>query len=132
MAAAVSAPAELPAAQDGQPGAAANVPPSVSTPSGTVDAQYASTLRSNIDSRTTAPKSVEYRLLKPHGEVRVNFMLDRSGRMLSAVLARSSGSALLDHHALEIVQEGHYPPFPGDAFPGESSHSFLVTLEFHA
>ena len=52
--------------------------------------------------------------------------------LIASELARSSGSALLDRHALEIVRTGHYPPFPGDAFQGESHHTFLITLEFHS
>ncbi len=132
MAAVVTTPADLSAGQESRQNPAVQLPPPAGAPSGNIDLQYATSLRSNIDSRTTAPTSVEYRLLKPHGEVRVNFTLDRSGMMLSAGLARSSGSHLLDHHALEIVREGRYPPFPGDAFPGESRHSFLVTLEFHS
>jgi protein TonB len=132
MAAVVPSPADFSPAPESPPTSTVEVPPPVGAPSGTIDVQYAATLRSNIDSRTVTPTSAEYRLLKPHGEVRVNFTLDRSGMMLSSELARSSGSSLLDHHALEIVRTGRYPPFPGDAFQGESRHSFLITLEFHS
>lgn len=132
MAAIVSSPAEFAPTQDSSPSSVVQMPPPVSVPSGTLDAQYAATLRTNIDSRTAPPSSAEYRLRKPRGEVRVTFTLDRSGVMVASELARSSGSSLLDHHALEIVRTGRYPPFPGDAFQGESRHSFLITLEFHS
>ena len=46
---------------------------------GTIEAQYAATLRTNIDARTVVPDSVEYRLRRPKGETRVNFTLDREG-----------------------------------------------------
>jgi periplasmic protein TonB len=128
----VSEPADFPPAEDSPPSEAIEMPPPLSAPSGSIEAQYAATLRSNIDSRTSSPTSAEYRLLKPHGEVRVNFILERSGMMISSDLARSSGSGLLDRHALEIVKTGHYPPFPEAAFKGESRHSFLITLEFHS
>jgi periplasmic protein TonB len=132
MAAVVSTPTEFSPAQESPANPVVEAVPPASAPSGTVEAQYAATLRSNIDSRTAVPSSIEYRLLKPHGEVRVNFILDRSGIVISSELVRGSGSSLLDHHALEIVRNGHYPPFPGEAFQGESRHSFLITLEFHS
>lgn len=132
MAAVVSTPAEFSPPQESPESPVVEAVPPASVPSGTIEAQYAATLRSNIDSRTAVPASAEYRLLKPHGEVRVNFILDRSGTMISSELVRGSGSSLLDHHALEILRNGRYPPFPETAFQGESRHSFLITLEFHS
>jgi protein TonB len=131
MAAVVSSPEEFSPPKDTVPGPVVQMPAPEPT-SGTVDAQYAATLRSNIDSRTAPPSSTEYRLLRPRGEVLINFTLDRAGMMVSTELARSSGSRMLDSHALEIVRSGRYPPFPGEAFQGESHHSFLITLEFHS
>jgi periplasmic protein TonB len=98
---------------------------------GTIEAQYAATLRTNIDARTVAPNSMEYRLRRPKGETRVNFILDRAGLVLAADVARTSGSDILDRQAVSIVKTGRYPPFPQTAFNGEPRHSFLVTLEFH-
>lgn len=98
---------------------------------GTIEAQYAATLRSNIDARTVVPDSIEYRLRRPKGETRVNFILDREGSVQEARIARTSGSDILDRQAVSIVKAGRYPPFPQAAFRGESRHSFLVTLEFH-
>ena len=98
---------------------------------GTIEAQYAATLRTNIDARTVVPDSIEYRLRRPKGETRINFMLDREGSVLAANVARTSGSDILDHQAIKIVRAGRYPPFPQAAFRGESHHSFLVTLEFN-
>ena len=98
---------------------------------GTIEAQYAATLRTNIDARTAVPNSIEYRLRRPKGEARVNFILDRAGSVLAADVARTSGSDILDRQAVNIVKTGRYPPFPQTAFSGEPRHSFLVTLEFH-
>jgi periplasmic protein TonB len=98
---------------------------------GTIEAQYAATLRTNIDARTVVPDSVEYRLRRPKGETRVGFILDRAGSVLEARVARTSGSDILDRQAVSIVKTGRYPPFPQTAFRGESRHPFLVTLEFH-
>jgi protein TonB len=113
--------------QDSQSEAAAAAPPAAT---GTVEAQYAATLRTNIDARTVVPDSIEYRLGRPKGEARVNFTLDREGSVLEARLEHTSGSEILDRHAVRIVKAGRYPPFPPAAFRGESRHSFLVTLEF--
>ena len=132
MAAVAPTPTEdFPASDAPQNPIAEPAPPRVAATSGTLEAQYAATLRTNIDSRTAPPVSAEYRLLKPHGEARVSFTLERSGALVDCRLARNSGSNLLDRHALSIVQTGRYPPFPSDAFPGETRHSFLITLEFH-
>jgi periplasmic protein TonB len=97
---------------------------------GTIEAQYAATLRTNIDARTVVPDSIEYRLSRPKGETRVNFVLDREGSILDARVAHTSGSDMLDRQAVRIVKAGRYPPFPQTAFRGELRHSFLVTLEF--
>jgi periplasmic protein TonB len=97
---------------------------------GTLEAQYAATLRTNIDARTVVPDSIEYRLRRPRGETRVSFILDRAGSVLGAKVAHTSGSDILDRQAVSIVKAGRYPPFPQAAFRDESRHSFLVTLEF--
>ena len=97
---------------------------------GTLEAQYAATLRTNIDARTVVPDSVEYRLRRPRGETRVSFALNREGSVLDAKIAHTSGSDILDRQAVSIVKAGRYPPFPQAAFRDESRHSFLVTLEF--
>lgn len=99
---------------------------------GTIEAQYAATLRTNIDARTVIPDSIEYRLLRPKGETRVSFILDREGSVLEARVIHTSGSDILDHQAVRIVKAGRYPPFPQTAFRGELRHSFLVTLEFQS
>ncbi len=113
--------------QDAEPEAPAAAP---QASAGTIEAQYAATLRTNIDARTVVPDSVEYRLRRPKGETRVDFTLDRGGAVLEARVARTSGSDILDRQAVSIVKAGRYPPFPEAAFRGESHHTFLVTLEF--
>jgi protein TonB len=120
---------ELAAPQDSESEAPATVD---RVAAGTIEAQYAATLRTNIDARTVVPDSIEYRLRRPKGETRVSFTLDREGEVLAANVAHTSGSGLLDRQAVSIVKTGRYPPFPQAAFRGESRHSFVVTLEFHS
>ena len=95
-----------------------------------LDAQYAAQLRADIDRRTRPPDSVQYRLRHPAGEVRVRFVLLRSGESRDVTLLRSSGSELLDEAALNIVAAGRYAPMPAKVFAGEARHTFIVTIEF--
>ena len=95
-----------------------------------LEAQYAAALRADIDRRTRPPNSLQYRLRHPSGEVRVRFVVTRSGEVKGLTLLRSSGSGLLDEEALEIVSSGQYPPMPEKAFIGETRHTFVVTIEF--
>jgi len=95
-----------------------------------LESAYAAALRADIDRRTVLPDSPEYRLRHPTGEVRVRFTVLREGASKVVTLVRSSGSALLDQAALGIVAAGHYLPMPAKAFPGESEHVFVVTIEF--
>ena len=97
-----------------------------------LEAQYAAGLRADIDRRTHPPDSARYRLRLPSGEVRVGFVLMRSGEPKIVHVLRSSGSPILDTTAVAIVAAGHYPPMPVKIFVGEAEHAFAVTIEFRA
>lgn len=63
------------------------------------------------------------------GVARILFALDRSGRLLSVRLTKSSGFAALDAETLAVVRRAQpFPPFPPDK-PG-SSDSFNVPISF--
>jgi periplasmic protein TonB len=96
-----------------------------------LEAEYAAGLRADIDRRTHAPDSPQYRLHRPCGEVRVGFVLTRSGEAKSVHILRSSGSPILDDAALSTVSSGNYPPMPPKAFAGEVQHVFTVTIDYH-
>ncbi|WP_028009417.1 energy transducer TonB [Solimonas flava] len=52
------------------------------------------------------------------GDAIVRMHLARDGRVLSATLLRSSGHAMLDAEALDVVRRiGRFPPFPGHYRP---------------
>jgi protein TonB len=110
--------------------------PSVAAPSSDaradLEAQYAAGLRADIDRRTRPPDSIQYRLHRPSGEVRVGFVVMRNGEPTVVRVLRSSGSSILDAAALAIVASGHYPPMPAKIFAGEPEHAFAVTIEFRA
>jgi periplasmic protein TonB len=122
-----ASPEALPAVPDPVPESA---PASASDPD--LNAQYAAELLANIDRRTFPPDSAQYRLQHPSGEVRVRFTVMRSGECRDVAVLRSSGSALLDDAAVNIVSSGHYPPMPVKVFVGEAMHLFIVTVEFRA
>jgi protein TonB len=96
-----------------------------------LEAEYAAGLRADIDRRTHAPDSAQYRLRRPSGEVRVGFVVMRNGEAKAVRVLRSSGSSILDDAAQNTVSSGHYPPMPAKAFAGEAEHMFAVTIEFH-
>jgi len=95
-----------------------------------LEAQYAAQLRADIERRKHTPDSAQYRLHYPAGEVRVRFVVLRSGESEVVTVVRSSGSSILDQEALQLVSSGRYPPMPDKAFPREVKHPFVVTIEF--
>jgi protein TonB len=112
--------------------AAAAAPPpgpvTVSNPD--LESLYTAQLLADIKRRNHPPDSAQYRLQHPHGEVQVRFVLSRSGEPRTVSVARSSGSAVLDQEAVNVVASGHYPQMPEKAFAGETQHAFLVTIEY--
>lgn len=106
--------------------------PAPAQPHADLEAQYAAQLKADIERRHHAPESAQYRLRRPSGEVRIEFAVLRSGEPRSATMLRSSGSAILDEAALQLVSTGHYPPMPDKCFVGETQHSFVITVEYRA
>lgn len=95
-----------------------------------LEAEYAAGLRADIDRRTHPPDSIQYRLRHPSGEVRVGFVVLRSGEPKAIRVLHSSGSSMLDAAALATVSSGHYPPMPAQIFAGQAEHLFAVTIEY--
>lgn len=95
-----------------------------------VEAQYAGQVRSYLDSIKRYPSSREARQLRPEGVVKVWLVLDRSGALQDTGVEQSAGTALLDSEALRTVHQGHYPAWPDDAWPGQSTHRFVISIEY--
>lgn len=95
-----------------------------------IEAGYVGRLRGYIRSITEYPTSGDARRLRPEGASVVRFTLGRDGTMKDAEIERSAGSPILDKQALQIVRNGKYPAWPGDAWPGSSDHVFTVTVQF--
>ena len=124
---------EAPPARPEETAAPAPPDPPVAPPSaGPADPNlaYEVALKANISARTCGPDTPEYRLLQPTGLARVRFTVDRGGAVSGVRIAASSGSTILDRQAYAIVSNGQYQPMPASVFAGESSHVFLVEIEF--
>jgi protein TonB len=91
---------------------------------------YALDLNRLVDGLKRYPTSREARALRPQGTVQLWLEVDRSGLLLQAGLAASSGAPLLDGEALRSVRVGRYAPFPDGAFEGQPSRRFLVAIEY--
>ncbi len=95
-----------------------------------IEDAYLGALHAYIAARTSPPDTAAYRLTHPSGEAQLRIVLARDGRVIEVSLLRGSGSAMLDARALEILRGGHYQPFPQKCFAGESTHNFIVRIEF--
>jgi protein TonB len=94
------------------------------------DQVYLGELRGYLNGIKRYPTSREARQLRPQGTAKVWIEIDRAGQLLGAGIELSSGSLLLDNEALRTVRNGRYPAFPADAYGGQSSHRFVMSLEY--
>jgi len=92
--------------------------------------EYASMLRTLLNSIKRYPTGRAASQQRPQGKVKVWFTLARSGSLLEAGILESSNSNLLDDAALATVRRGVYPRFPANTWDGEDLHKFLAEIEF--
>jgi protein TonB len=97
---------------------------------GQIQAGYETIIRRYLESIKRYPTSREARLQRPTGKVGVWLEVNRDGSLKDAGIAKSADSLVLDNAALSTIRNGKYPPFPPEAYPGESSHRFTLTLEY--
>ncbi len=119
---------DAPKVVDASPPAPAKTGPSV----GQIQAGYESIIRGYLESIKRYPTSREARLQRPQGKVDVWIEVHRDGSLKDAGILKSSDHNILDNAALSTIRNGKYPPFPAEAYPGESSHRFSATLEYIA
>jgi protein TonB len=91
---------------------------------------YLGQLRAYVNSIKRYPTSREARQLRPQGTVRVWIEIDRAGQLLGTGVEGSSGSLLLDNEALRTLRNGRFPAFPAEAFGGQNSHRFVMSVEY--
>lgn len=68
--------------------------------------------------------------LREQGTSYVAFSMDRSGNVLSARIARSSGESAFDAEAVATVHRAQPLPRPPDGLPG-GSFNFTIPVRFH-
>jgi protein TonB len=114
-----------------QPQSEAAPRPTVQAPENhSAEAAYVGRLHAIVERHTAPPDSPAYRLSHPSGEVVIAFSLSRGGDVSNVRVLRSSGSAILDRQALQIVAGQRYPAMPADVFAGAASHPFTVPVTF--
>ncbi|MDQ1154616.1 energy transducer TonB [Brevundimonas sp. SORGH_AS_0993] len=74
-------------------------------------------LLAHLERRKRYP--AEARAARQEGVASVRFTMDRRGRVLSVVLAQSSGHAALDREAVALIQRAQPLPVPPDSVPGD-------------
>jgi protein TonB len=84
-----------------------------------VVARYAGYLKGRLEESMHYPRAA--RLAGQQGSVVVRFVIDRNGTVLSIVLEKPSGHAILDREAVEMIERAE--PFP--TMPGEMSGEVL-------
>ncbi|MFM7002032.1 MAG: TonB family protein [Limnohabitans sp.] len=95
-----------------------------------VTVTYEAQLLAYLERIKRYPTSREARLSQPQGVTKLWLEISRTGALISTGLLQSSGSNLLDSEALRTVRTAQFPAFPEQAFGGESSHRFSVSLKY--
>ena len=64
------------------------------------------------------------------GDVVVEYVLDRTGVVLSVLIRKSSGNKMLDKAALKAVQTAHFEAWPTRVWVGQVSKRLSVKIEY--
>lgn len=119
------------AAPERPPAPDTTAPPNRPAPTAATAAVAAQTwegrLLAHLEQRKRYPAEARARRLQ--GVAHVRFTMDRQGRVLSAVLDRSSGHASLDREALALLQRAQPLPLPPAETPGERI-TLIVPVDF--
>ena len=65
------------------------------------------------------------------GNVIVEYVLNRSGIILSVTIGNSSGNKMLDQAALKAVRTAHFDVWPDRVFTGQANKKFSVKIEYN-
>jgi protein TonB len=98
---------------------------------GAIQVSYERIIRGYLESIKRYPTSREARSQRPTGKVGIWLEVNRDGSLKDAGIAKTSDSIILDNAALATVRQGKFPSFPPEAYPGETSHRFSVSLEYN-
>jgi len=92
------------------------------------EGRFAQEVRTQIERKKIFPDSA--RDLGMSGVVEVVYVLDRTGGLVRAEVATSSGYPMLDQAALRAVRSAAFAGFPADAWVGENQKEFRTRLVF--
>ena len=120
--------AAAPAPQAAPPPAAAAPPKSAGGPPSEKPADWQSRVLARLNAVKAYPSSARAR--RQQGVVLIRFTLDRTGAVLAASLAQTSGFALLDREALALPKRATPLPKPPEDVKGERIE-LVVPVEFH-
>jgi protein TonB len=95
-----------------------------------VESSYVAELKAYLEKIKKYPSSREARLTHPQGTVVLSLLIARSGQLQEIRIVSTSHSNLLDGEAIKTIKAGSLPPFPEQAFAGESAHEFKVNMEY--
>ena len=89
---------------------------------------FAAGVRASIEEQKTYPMAA--RQMGMSGTVDIRYVISRSGKLLSAEVAESSGSPLLDRAALRAVQQASFNPMKAGFWPGQAQKEFHTKVVF--
>jgi len=103
----------------------------VATPSAqSLESEYVRQIKAMLNATKRYPTGRQASLERPVGKVRIVFVLNRNGALVSAQVQVSSNSNMLDDAALSAVRRATYPAFAGDLWRGQNTHEFSVDIDF--
>jgi|GEM_PF-630275 len=131
----VAAPAPTPAPTPKPAPAPAPVPapapPPTQAPSPAAGANYTGKINAQLNAIKRYPTSRSASEQHPRGTVTVRFTLKRDGTLVGdPEIIKSANNMDLDNEARKTVNRATFPPFPDNAFVGESSYTFTIDLDF--
>lgn len=102
-------------------------PAETAAPPAALQDDYVRTLLHWLEPHRRYPRTARLRGLE--GVVQIAMTIDRAGRVLEAVVARSSGARLLDRAAIEMVERAAPAPPPPAHWPAAQT-VFIVPIRF--
>lgn len=95
-----------------------------------METEYQIKVKAMLEAAKRYPTGRKASQERPQGQVRVWFILARSGALVDSGVLVSSDSNLLDDAALATVRRSTYPAWPTNTWVGQEQHKFEIVLAF--